>query len=114
MHPERCQASVYVDDIVMSGRDSAAIGTAIANLTSTASDSGFVFNASKIKGPAEAVEAFNICLSNGDMRVSDRRMAEFGSAVRGGDPRAAEAIIRYVRTVNQLQAADLAVLGLGP
>ena len=104
--------SCYVDDIVLSGAEEAAIESSRLTLIDAAHKSGFVFNSVKSQLPGPEITAFNIALTHDVMAITDDRMREFESDILGMPPIAAAAVIAYVRTVNRLQAAHLMEVAL--
>lgn len=69
--------SVYVDDIVVSGSDPAALERVKVEISSIAERSKFQFNELKSEGPSSKISAFNIELTNSILRIQDERLHEF-------------------------------------
>lgn len=101
--------SVYVDDIILSGNDEAAVGQARAELEALAPISRFTFGADKCQGPADVITAFNVQLQHDKLAVTRSRLREFAE-VLANDPSEHEraGILSYVRSVNVDQADQLA------
>jgi Reverse transcriptase (RNA-dependent DNA polymerase) len=106
-HQYGVRVSVYVDDILLSAVQADQLDEFIADLRQAGAASGYQFNAAKMSPPSEMAEAFNIIVSNSDMRVNARRMADFEGVVRDGALNTAAAVIRYVGSVNRTQAKFL-------
>ena len=104
--------SMYMDDMLLSGCEPDALAHAFGNIVEAAGKSGFLINAAKTIGPAEAVEVFNLRLTRGSLSVVERRMRRFEEAVLSSNSFIVESIIGYVGTVNEEQAACLR-LGAG-
>lgn len=104
------QLSSYVDDVLLSGDTPDALTEARDRIFKSADVAGFGFNAAKERGPADQIEAFNIRIGHGELRVVDRRLNEFRQTVLEPPDAPALATIAYVRTVNPAQADDLAAI----
>jgi hypothetical protein len=104
--------SVYVDDVLLSADDLGQLAEAQVQLLEGAETAGFAFNPAKTRGPANSVQAFNLRIGGGSMRVAESRLSEFRHTVLQPPQAAAEAVIAYVRTVNGDQADDLAAVRL--
>ena len=105
------KVSVYVDDILLSAALDQHLGAYIVALVEAGDAAGYRFNSTKMSSPSPVAEAFNICVSNNDLRVNAMRMAKFENVVRSGAPDTAAAVIRYVASVNRGQADWLSNLG---
>ena len=100
--------SVYVDDIILSAEKADALSDQVVDaLRATARRSHFTFSTEKSQGPGAAIEAFNIDLCHGALRVGEGRMAEFEQALKtsASGPRRA-GILSYIGTVNVDQHAE--------
>lgn len=110
LHREsRFVVTVYVDDIIISGRDHAELGVALSELKTKAQRSRFVFGDEKEQGPAGSISAFNIELATGaPLSVLPPKLAEFRDAFRTSTSELQRAGIQgYVRSVNHAQADSL-------
>lgn len=102
--------SVYMDDILVSGDNSATLAAAREKLEAAAARSGFEFHHGKSIGPAAALEVFNLALCHRNLEVSAARMADFETAILKADPATVAGILGYVGTVNAAQRDLLAAL----
>ncbi len=104
--------SVYVDDIVLSNAgDKSALDRAVDTLVEAASRCGFVFNPDKTCKAAESVEAFNLELRHGVVRVVDPRLFKMSERIhQAGNDYVTRGIQSYVRTVNGAQLDDLMLM----
>lgn len=99
----KIRLAVYVDDILMSAASESDLAGHIAALEAAAQLSGFELHPTKRQlGPS--VEAFNLCLTSHDARVTDARLAEWIAAPRSSNGLREAAIVRYVRGINPVQA----------
>lgn len=102
--------SVYVDDIVVSLRESGRSDEIFEDLKNTAMRSGFDLNENKEQRPAERINAFNIELSQNSLQILPERWLRFLDAMRESDNALRQqAILSYVDSVNPGQAAQLQV-----
>jgi hypothetical protein len=99
--------SVYMDDMLFSAGEQHTLEQAFGTTVEAAAKSGFAINASKTIGPAEAVEVFNLRVTNGSLSVTEQRMRLFEEAVLCTNPLVVEGVIGYVGTVNKAQASRL-------
>jgi len=98
--------SVYVDDIIVSADDSALCTALLGTLELAVARARFAFNPSKKQGPASAVSAFNISLSNGQLLITSDRLKEFSRALAEASSDAQrQGIISYVNSVNPAQSS---------
>ena len=98
--------SVYVDDIIVSADDSNLCTALLGMLEVAATRALFAFNQSKKQGPASAVSAFNISLSNGQLLITGDRLKEFSQAFANSTSDAQrKGIISYVNSVNPAQSS---------
>lgn len=102
--------SVYMDDVLVSGDDAAALASAREKLEVAAGRSGFEFHPAKSIGPVAALEVFNLALCHRNLEVSAARMADFEAAILKADPATVAGILGYVGTVNANQHGLLAAL----
>lgn len=102
------RVSVYVDDIIVSAKNSDQVSNIKAKLDVAASRAGLAFNFVKSQGPAPEINAFNIELSRDAMRVTATRFLEFQTRYRSDpDERVQQALLAYVSSVNTLQADNM-------
>lgn len=100
--------SVYVDDIVVSSRDDAALAARLPELAAAATRSHFELNEAKQEGPAPSVSAFNIDLTHAILALRQDRLEEFKDAYNRSDNEPQRAgILGYVLSVNATQATEL-------
>jgi hypothetical protein len=104
---DRVRISVYMDDMLLSAGEQHLLEQAFGAIDESAKKSGFAINASKTVGPAEAVEVFNLRLTNGSLSVAEQRMSLFEEAVLCSNPFVVDGVIAYVGTVNEDQASVL-------
>lgn len=101
--------SVYVDDIVISTGKEERASTILPEVKRAAERSGFTLNSSKEEGPAQRVSAFNIELSHQSLVIQPKRWLEFVESFKTSESEHQKrGIIGYVRSVNMIQAGDLA------
>ncbi|TPL49826.1 reverse transcriptase domain-containing protein [Mesorhizobium sp. B2-4-6] len=86
-------ASVYMDDISLSGDDKELLDTAFARLLQVLEQSNFALNKEKTQPPAEAVALFHCDLTHQHAAVKAARKAEFYSIDRSAA--SASAFERY-------------------
>jgi len=99
--------SNYVDDVLLSADTPDVLIEACDRIFKCAEVAGFGFNPDKERGPADQIEAFNIRIGRGELRVAEGRLNEFRQTVLEPPDDPALATIAYVRTVNPTQADDL-------
>lgn len=104
------QLTTYVDDVLLSANDPDTLIGARDRLFASAEVAGYSFNADKERGPAEHIEAFNILIGGGGLRIAEHRMIDFRRTVREPEEARALATIGYVGTVNADQAIELAAV----
>jgi len=103
-----CTVSVYMDDIIISTDSSENAKDILAQTSERATRSNLELNNTKTAGPAKRIEAFNIELSTGDIRLTDERYAQFETEyLRTADENKRAGIIGYINSVNPHQAARL-------
>jgi hypothetical protein len=100
--------SCYVDDVVLSGVEECAVEGGRLALIEAARLSTFVINTTKSQLPGPQISVFNIVLSNGEMALTADRMHQFERDLIPATPPAAAAILAYARSVNSVQADELA------
>lgn len=75
--PETITASVYMDDICLSGNDEAELQDALARLKEAVAAAGFNLNEDKTREPAKHIDIFNCSLENGTTAVLPERIDDF-------------------------------------
>ncbi len=101
-------ATVYVDDIIVSGHNQDQVQEATNSLRAAAERSNFPVNDEKSVGPSTAISAFNIDTDKAGLTIAEKRYAEFCLAVQtNGEGPVSSAVLNYVRSVNDEQAAKL-------
>ena len=101
--------SEYVDDIIVSSDDQGKLQKICEELPHAAAKSGLPFNPAKCQGPAESITAFNIELTRSSIEIAAERLEKFATGLAAPireDRR--KGILGYVRSVNEIQAAQLA------
>lgn len=100
--------SVYVDDIVISGKNEAVVQAALDDTRNAAAQSHFEVNDEKSTGVQAVMTAFNIEFGHGFMRITTPRMHEFQQAIMTSyDDDAKIAVLAYIKSVNLDQAVEL-------
>ena len=108
--------SVFMDDIILSHRDSSEVLLeACATLQAASEDARLHFSEAKQQGPAEKIIAFNIKLSHELLEITADRFALFEQHVmQFGDCPSTDGVLGYVEAVNQTQLERLEqLLGFG-
>jgi hypothetical protein len=75
--PDGLAASVYMDDLALSGNDRELISVAFEGLLRAVEASGFRINEAKTRAPSALIDVFNCDLAFGRTVVRDERQAEF-------------------------------------
>lgn len=102
------EASVYVDDIILSCNDENALRKAMAELKLAAERANFDLNAKKEEGPSPTITAFNVQLSHLSLQVEPDRFAEFVASFNGTENECVRNGIRgYLNSINPRQVALL-------
>jgi hypothetical protein len=119
LHRERgLVVTVYVDDIIVSGRNVERLQEVLGELKVAAARSRLFLNESKEHGPSPVIEVFNIKLAVGhELEVLPGRLNDFARILAAStSPQKRNGILGYVSSVNFTQALALASLsgGLGP
>jgi hypothetical protein len=98
--------SVYVDDILMSAAGEEELAQYVSALHQAAVTSGYQLHTTKAQLGTE-VEVFNLCLSNGEARITEGRIKKFAAVERTAYGLREWAIVRYVQGINPEQAEEL-------
>jgi hypothetical protein len=109
--------TVYADDILLSAEQKDALERDFLELLNLLDRSNFPTHPSKTQFPSQEVTAFNIRLSQSDLRFTDERMWKFLSRARALLPNDAEPRTKlydrffgdYIRSINVRQADQLRV-----
>ena len=105
---KEAKVSVYVDDIIVSTRDSALLTQLHADVILAANRSRFVLNPVKSTAPSPQISAFNILVSEAEMNIEATRLAEFASTLAAGaTPSQKQGIVSYVNSVCPAQISAL-------
>ena len=100
--------SIYVDDILLSGKSENDVETALELICHVGQEVGFPLNSAKMQKAACVVNAFNINAGTDWMEITAARMIEFKAAIiEAGPGHKTNAIIAYVSTVNKAQEKEL-------
>lgn len=106
--PPHFSVTVYMDDIVVSSDDAAALANAAAEVESVATAARFPLSSLKKEGPGASVTAFNIEISHGLTSIAPSRMNSFRAEYSGAVSQAQrDGIYNYVDSINAAQAASL-------
>ena len=100
-------ATVYMDDITVSGDAEGDVQGAVLALEQAAQASGFQFNPIKAQPAGPNVTNFNITFGTGSMVITNERMSEFKEAFNNGSANEQMGIYGYVQSVDQDQADSL-------
>lgn len=102
---EGVSVSVYMDDVVISSDDMDFLQNVMEEIKPIADRSKFTLNEEKEEGPSSQITAFNIELSNGVLKLTERRLKEFIRSYRDSESfDVISGIVGYVETVNKNQA----------
>jgi hypothetical protein len=92
--------SVYVDDVIVSARDTDELEMVYAEIQIASARSKLILSPSKSTAPAAQVSAFNILLSEASMSINPERLAAFSAALAAGSSDSQRiGILRYVESV---------------
>lgn len=98
--------TVYVDDVIVSDACEAGVNEALDELRTAAALTHYQINEEKSQAARQTVTAFNIDLTNGDIAVNAKRLAEFETNImKAGYSIRSDAILAYIKSVNPSQAA---------
>jgi hypothetical protein len=100
--------SVYVDDILISAPHDESLEGVHEGLQLAAERARLTFDPAKGAGPADAVSAFNILLSEASMTIEPGRLQEFAARLAAdATPNERQGILSYVHSVCPDQAKAL-------
>ena len=98
--------SVYMDDIIISGKDENLLSVLVSELKQSAGKSGFILH--KEEGPARTITAFNINLSNNNTAITYDRYKKLWYDYHGSkNNNVKRGIATYISTVNVKQLVGL-------
>jgi hypothetical protein len=104
----RAAISVYVDDIIISTRDSRVAHEIHAEIQNAAKRAHFRLRPKGNQVPSLEIRAFNIMLRENSMLVAGDRMIDFVTALRSSSSDAQkQGIVSYVETICPTQAQSL-------
>ncbi|HJW57360.1 MAG TPA: reverse transcriptase domain-containing protein [Burkholderiaceae bacterium] len=104
----RVRASVYVDDIVLSGWSEASVRLAMDAVKAAAERSRFSLNDAKEQGPSPAITVFNIDLTHASIAVTADRFSKFIDAFQStSNVFERKGIFNYINSISSAQAATL-------
>lgn len=108
MNPNLINVSIYMDDIIISTCDHNLSIKLLSEIKLAAEKSNFQLNADKEEGPSGHITAFNIDLKHGQMKIRDKRLAEFITAYRISiNPFQQMGIKNYIASVNSAQSTKV-------
>jgi len=114
LHRLGIDVSVYMDDILLSGNNSADLYLARRQLEAAAEISRFTFNSIKSTGPKPEIEVFNIIVSYNTSKISPDRYKKFEEEVKiaklAGRVDVVRGILGYVGTINENQCLALGII----
>ncbi len=100
--------SVYMDDIIVSSKNSDSLIEVQAELEQAAKKSRFDFHSEKKEGPALKVTAFNINISNNELLITNQRMFDFINIYKlSENENQRDGIKKYISSVNEVQVDEL-------
>ena len=100
--------SVYMDDIILSHNYCDRLSEQMASLKEASERSGFPLNDKKQKGPDECITAFNVFLTQGELRIIPEKFDELRNAYRNSENKfQRDGIASYVYSINHSQAGLL-------
>jgi len=102
--------TVYMDDVVLSGTEAAAVLHASDEVLEAAAVSNLPIAQNKVALAQGSVEAFNCDLTHRHMKISNPRLDRFASQWTAGNAAAQEAIGRYLSAINEGDIQRLAAL----
>ncbi|CDZ57164.1 reverse transcriptase domain-containing protein [Neorhizobium galegae] len=101
--PDGITASVYMDDVVLSGNETDKLELAFNGLLANLPQAGFQINAAKLRMPSASMDVFNCDLTIGGTTVREERKAEFYSAAQSD--KSVAAFERYCESIENGNAA---------
>jgi hypothetical protein len=105
----RLVVTVYVDDIIVSGKDPEELRNVLSELRQRALRSRLALSDEKEQGPASSISAFNIELADGaPLAILPKKLVEFRDVFQSSTSELQQAGIHgYVNSVNPTQAGSL-------
>ncbi|HHQ4467759.1 TPA: reverse transcriptase domain-containing protein [Aeromonas veronii] len=95
--------SLYMDDLIVSGKDLTKTITAFETLKVSAHRSHFTLNEKKECTPNTLIECFNIRLSHQHISLTKDRMHQFVLQHVQGNEHVQDGILSYIQSVNPMQ-----------
>jgi hypothetical protein len=100
--------SVYVDDIIVSGKCINTLTDAYGKLLIAVERSNFELNPQKTHPPKNELIAFNLKMADGKISLLERRLAEFTQLMQTTEkPMVRKGVLSYVNKVNPAQCEIL-------
>lgn len=96
------KVSVYMDDIIISGKNLEDLNQILVELDRISNHSGFQLNQKKTQISSK-IKSFNIELSHNALRITKERMIEFISNYMSGGKYRRIGILCYISTINKEQ-----------
>jgi hypothetical protein len=103
LHGKGVNVTMYVDDILISGEDLASVKEYYDQIIDASKESGFSISTAKSSTPGPTVSAFNCEISDGEIRILDKRMKKFADDGLSSGDATKHAILRYVGVLNKEQ-----------
>ena len=102
--------SVYVDDIILSSRNSEALAKSSDQLVQALHGSNFSINESKSKICSASCISFNVLIQENSTEITDQRLDQFKTQISevNGKESVVQGILQYVHSISPEQAKDLA------
>lgn len=102
--------SIYVDDIIISGQseNKEVLRSIYHQIIELSIKSGLPINETKSQPPSSEIEAFNIELKQGNLKITDKRMDMFIDAFYKTESQAVkDGITGYINSINNWQSSLL-------
>jgi predicted house-cleaning noncanonical NTP pyrophosphatase (MazG superfamily) len=107
---ENFAVSVYMDDILISSNNLEELNIQMDLIKTASEKSGLPLNEKKQEGPCVNVTAFNICISQGLLKLIPSKLQEFINTYSNSTNEHQRAgILNYVLSVNEDQASLVAL-----
>jgi len=100
--------SVYMDDIIISSNNQHQLEEVLVSVEVAAEKAGFPLNKTKQEGPCDQITAFNILLTENELKITDERLDEFIEAYKAStNPNQKDGIFNYINCINSNQVSFL-------
>jgi len=100
--------SVYMDDINISSNNQHQLEEVLVSVEVAAEKAGFPLNKTKQEGPCDQITAFNILLTENELKITDERLDEFIEAYKAStNPNQKDGIFNYINCINSNQVSFL-------